>query len=182
MNNKIKLRIISLLLIISMLFTSIELTNIFNNDINAASSSTLAKVYTYSHTGNVQVFSVEESGTYQIELYGAAGGDSGNYGQGTTSYDGGKGGYVSFTTDLTAGQTLYIYAGARGDALGDAGASPGNTNGTTSGGGASFGSRTGAGGGATEIRLDGTNIENRLIVKYGVPSSVPFDFTTFYHC
>ena len=46
-----------------------------------------------------------ESGWYRIELWGAAGGKSGS------SYNGGKGAYVSGIIELNAGDTLYFYVG-----------------------------------------------------------------------
>ena len=134
--------------------------------VNAGSSDTLARVSTYGYTGSVQTYRAPADGTYILEVVGAPGGDSGAD-RGSSSYKGGNGGYVKGSITLRAGETLYVYVGARGDSLGDRGSAPANTNGTDSGGGGSKGRLTGAGGGASEIRLNGTAQGNRLMVAGG---------------
>lgn len=135
-------------------------------DVHASSDGTLAEVHTFSNAG-LNTFGVDKTGTYTVELWGGAGGDSGTNGASDGSAIGGKGGYVKITLDLTVGDNLYMYVGARGDALGNSGFVPGNSNGTTSGGGGGIGGRVGSGGGATEIRLNGQGRNNIVAVAGG---------------
>ena len=131
--------------------------------VNAGSGSTLKQMTTFSYTGNVQSFTVSTAGTYVIELGGGAGGD-GNHGLTT----GGRGGYVKFTTDLSVGDVLYVYVGGRGYSTGwDNVVTAARSNGTTSSGGSAAGPYSAAGGSATEIRLNGTSISNRVAIAGG---------------
>lgn len=138
----------------------------FGNDllnVSAGSGSTLKQVTTFSYTGNVQTFVASVSGTYVIELGGGAGGD-GSFG----STSGGKGGYVKFTTDLSAGDTLYVYVGGRGYSTGwENTVTASRGNGTTSSGGSAAGPYAAAGGSATEVRLNSTSISNRIAIAGG---------------
>ncbi|KKS52789.1 MAG: hypothetical protein UV82_C0005G0039, partial [Candidatus Magasanikbacteria bacterium GW2011_GWD2_43_18] len=87
---------------------------------------------------------------------------SGSQGSANMSYysdAGGKGGRVQATYPVSAGQTLYIYVGER---------LPMYTYGVTAfNGGGSGGSNGGAGGGASDIRLGGTALTDRVIVGAG---------------
>ena len=67
---------------------------------------------TFNFTGNVQTFTVPTTGNYQLEAWGAQGG---NDLDNPTTHFGGRGGYTSGELTLTAGQTLYIYVGSQGD-------------------------------------------------------------------
>ncbi|GBR75597.1 hypothetical protein NO2_0255 [Candidatus Termititenax persephonae] len=98
-------------------------------------------------TGDVQIFTVPEDGTYRLEVCGAQGGNVNNY-------FGGKGGYTKCNISLTTGNTLYVYVGGQGGYNGG-GVSTGNGKGTL------------YGGGATDIRLGGQNLTNRIIVAGG---------------
>ena len=113
---------------------------------------------TFVYTGNVQTFTVDVDGLYELEVYGGKGGGN----SGNTGY-GGNGGYSKGYIELNAGQTLYIVCG-------------GGNNNTYNGGGA--GNRTaysGAGGGATHIAtvtgtlasIGASNIDKILIVAGG---------------
>ena len=62
--------------------------------------------YKYVYTGGYQEFVVPKDGTYQIELWGASGGNA--------SSDSGKGGYVSGQIYLSKGTSLYVYVGEAG--------------------------------------------------------------------
>ena len=59
----------------------------------------------FSYTGNVQTFTVPETGTYKLEVWGAQGG----------STYGGKGGYSYGNISLSAGSTLYVVVGGQGE-------------------------------------------------------------------
>ena len=100
----------------------------------------------FSYTGDEQFYVVPENGSYQIELWGAAG----NYGDTTP----GKGAYTKGIINLTKGTKLYVYVGG--------------FNGYNGGGGSSTNR---SGGGATDIRLtDGTDfdsLKSRIMVAAG---------------
>lgn len=105
------------------------------------------EAWTFSFTGSEQVFTSPCKGNYAVELYGAQGG-------GYDSYIGGKGAYTYGQIRLEKDNNLYIYAGGSG-----------GNNGYNGGG---SGSETQAiGGGATDIRLNSNNIENRIMVAAG---------------
>lgn len=101
----------------------------------------------FAFTNAVQTFTAPKAGTYNIELWGAQGGNS--------TYDnkvqGGLGGYSTGKIALTQGETLSIYVGGQ--------------NGWNGGGAAS--SQTNTGGGATDVRKGGTSLANRIIVAGG---------------
>lgn len=100
--------------------------------------------FTYNYNGSYQEFEAPYGGTYQIQLWGAAGGD----------YDvnllGGRGAYTSGKISLNKGEKFYIYVGSQPSSATT------NTIGGYNGGG---NTPTGkdkdgrAGGGATDIRL-----------------------------
>ena len=92
----------------------------------------------YDYTGNVQSFTAPVTGIYNIELWGAAGGDY-------SSWLGGNGGYTEGKIFLTRGTKLYVYVGNKPTSA--TGGWNGGGNGYTNEG-AGFG-----GGGATDIRL-----------------------------
>ncbi len=136
-------------------------------------------------TGGVQTWSASETGVYVLELWGAQGGRIG-----TDNNTGGRGGYVLGIKELSAGTTLHIYVGGKG---GDSetyidGWVGHNNNGGWNGGGQGAGSRGPGGGGATDIRLGGVNLTNRIIVAggggggfvtaFGFPSAYSFGGNT----
>lgn len=91
----------------------------------------------YGSTGSVQKFVVPNTGEYRIEVWGSQGGDNG-----------GRGGYVSTKVTLLKGSELNMYVG--------------NTSGYNGGGaGSSYG------GGATDVRLNGTALTDRLVSAAG---------------
>ena len=99
---------------------------------------------TFEYTGAVQTHTLE-AGNYIFELWGAAG-----------SKNGGKGGYVRATMILNEPLEMNIYIGGSGDS--------GSYNGGGRSGDINFG---GHGGGATDIRIGGTELVNRIIVAGG---------------
>jgi hypothetical protein len=122
----------------------------------------------YAYTGNVQTFTVSLTGDYQIELWGASGGQ-GKVNNGFNA-NVGLGAYTSGTIHLTAGQTFNIYVAGQG-----ANTTYGNNQPKAAGGyngGGSGGRDTldneggGGGGGATDIRLD-TTLHSRIMVAAG---------------
>ncbi len=111
---------------------------------------------TFNFTGGMQTFTVSVTGYYNIELYGASGGNS------NTAAGYGRGGKVAGTIYLKAGDVLYIFVGGVGkEGVGsDSGGynGGGNATGTFAGGG---------GGGATDIRVGGTSLVDRIMVAGG---------------
>ena len=113
----------------------------------------------YYYIGNYQTFTAPQSGYYKIEAWGAQGGG------------GPKGGYVSGYINLTANDTLYIYAGGKGLSSNSSSGTGGyNGGGSTE---ATSGKRGPTGGGATDIRLvsgtwnNATSLNSRIMVAAG---------------
>lgn len=100
--------------------------------------------YTFNYIGAVQQFTVPDTAYYRFEVWGAQGGSKNN--------NGAKGGYSKGRMYLIKGQTIYIYVGA----------CP-NCNTIWNGGGYS----TYSGGDASDIRIGGTSLSNRVIVAGG---------------
>ena len=121
---------------------------------------------TFNYTGAVQTFTAPVTGAYTLDVYGARGGN-------ITSYyvtSGGLGGRAQGTINLTAGQVINIYVGGQGqDRLGNhpygsCTLTPGGWN----GGGANRSAGNGSpGGGASDIRVGGNALANRVIVAGG---------------
>ena len=65
----------------------------------------------FAYTGGAQTFTVPETGTYKLEVWGAQGG-TGYYNG--TYLSGGLGGYSVGNKNLTAGNVIYIYVGGVG--------------------------------------------------------------------
>jgi hypothetical protein len=107
------------------------------------------------YTGSVQIVTINETGNYSLEVWGASGGND-------AECVGGKGGYAKGKMFLTKGTKLYVYVGGAGkSSLTNA---PGGWNG---GGNAGPVGSSGGGGGATDIRLNGQGLNNRIIVAGG---------------
>jgi len=114
----------------------------------------------YLYTGGPQEFTAPADGTYQIELWGASGGNKG-------PYLGGKGAYTSGYISLKKNQKLYVYVGGSGEKEDTPGY---NGGGSIASGSEPYGS---IGGGATDVRLvDGTwdnfnSLKSRIMVAAG---------------
>lgn len=121
----------------------------------------------FKYTGDVQTFTVKNTGDYKIELWGAQGG---TYGVVT----GGKGAYTSGIIHLTAGDILYFYVGGQ----------PNNGTGGYNGGGNGSGNgQYFGGGGATDVRLvngewnDNASLISRIMVAAGGGGSYYYNAT-----
>jgi trimeric autotransporter adhesin len=117
--------------------------------------ATAQDVTNFDYTGSMQSFVVPATGNYQLEVWGAQGG-------GTTGVEGGKGGYTKGEVHLTAGQTVYIYVGGSGTSR-----TGGGFNGGAEGGVGRNSNDGLKGGGATDLRIGGTALSNRVIVAGG---------------
>ena len=130
---------------------------------------------TFSYTGSLQTWTVPD-GVSSIEVDGYGG--MGGHGSSSWNGRGGFGGRTQATISVTAGNTINIYVGEKGGnttvaggttyepvhnpwTVGDAeggwngGGDPGNTN------------NGGGGGGATDIRIGGTALSDRVYVAGG---------------
>jgi hypothetical protein len=107
----------------------------------------VSSITEYAFTGAVQQKTVTSS-RVQIEVWGAQGGGDNGWSKG------GYGGYGKAIFNVTSGQTLYIYVGGM--------------NGWNGGGGGFA-----PGGGATDIRLGGTTLTDRIIVAGGGGAASP---------
>ncbi|MCF8220151.1 MAG: hypothetical protein K9I97_01585, partial [Cryomorphaceae bacterium] len=131
-----------------------------------SSGTSQAGSQTFNYTGAVQTFTAPAAGTYTLDVYGARGGN-------VTSYyptNGGLGGRSQGTITLTAGQVVYVYVGGQGaDRLGNhpyGGCT--FTAGGWNGGGANRSAGNGTpGGGASDLRVGGQGLANRVIVAGG---------------
>mgnify|MGYP000926751280 CR=1 FL=1 len=118
-------------------------------------------VYNYIYTGAVQTFRVPDGTTsISVDAYGASGTT------GVTFSQTGKGGRVQANLTVTPGATLNIYVGGARQYFG-APMSSGGWNGGGNGPGDYYGGVGFPGGGATDIRIDGTDLSNRVIVAGG---------------
>ena len=137
-----------------------------NTTYYVSSGSAQAGSQTFNYTGSVQTFTAPITGAYTLDVYGARGGN-------ITSYyptNGGLGGRAQGTINLTAGQTINIYVGEQGqDRQGNhpyGGCT--NTPGGWNGGGANQSAGNGSpGGGASDIRVGGNTLADRVIVAGG---------------
>ena len=108
---------------------------------------------TFNYTGGVQTWTVPPGVTsVEIDAYGADGGNSYTANPGV----GGNGGRVQASLNVIPGQILNIYVGQRGQTIYDGPA-------TFNGGGRGSAS----GGGATDIRIGGTSLTDRVLVAGG---------------
>ncbi len=113
---------------------------------------------TFNFTGALQTFTVPVGVTsINISAMGAKGGDA------AVGGIGGNGGTATGTLAVTPGQVLNIYVGGQN---GFNGGGTGAPNGNTTFGGPSPGNAPN-GGGASDIRVGGTSLANRVIVAGG---------------
>lgn len=113
-----------------------------------------ANAQTFTYSGTVQTYTVTQSGTYDIDVFGAAGG-SANSGSGTSA--GGFGAEVNGDVYLAAGTQLEIVAGGEGGL--------GVTYQTTSTSSTTYYAGGGGGGSFVYISENGNN--NPLIIAGG---------------
>ena len=131
---------------------------------------------TFRYTGRARTWRVPAGVTRaSFDVFGAAGG--GNDVVGLPIIRGGKGGHTSAEIKVTPGEVLHIFVGGKGrDGASTLGLPPrhGSRGGFNGGGNGGFnpfnhqlGSGGGGGGGASDIRVGGTHLANRVIVAGG---------------
>ena len=124
--------------------------------------------HTFSYTGTVQSVTIPEGAVAaKLEVWGAQGGGQ-PFVTNSQAGVGGKGGYSVGTMSLQGNETLRVYVGGHGGSTGDG---TGRGEGGWNGGGCTYTSSSGdpanGGGGATDIRLNGTTYYDRIIVAGG---------------
>ena len=144
-----------------------ESLNALNQPVVAAS----ANAQTFAYTGAPQTYTVPAGvTTLRVEALGASGGNS-IYGFNTINTVGGAGARVRTTLAVVPGQVLTIYVGGVGTTSprdGGGGGYNGGGNGGSRGGPDNWPYRSsGGGGGATDIRVGGTALANRVLVAGG---------------
>ena len=82
----------------------------------AHSSVSSSGSQTFSYTGSQQTFAVPSGvTTITIKMWGAQGGSGGYYSYSSSCGTGGKGGYSTGNLSVTAGSTVYVYVGGKGE-------------------------------------------------------------------
>ncbi len=126
---------------------------------------------TFPFSGDYYQWSAPVTGTYTFQVWGAQGGNAGY--NGTSLSAGALGGFASGQKVLTVGDTVYIYVGGQGEGQASTSFSDFLAGGFNGGGIGQNGktgtanNRAAGGGGATDIRLVGNALSNRVIVAGG---------------
>ena len=142
------------------------ITSIFTFCSLAAVQAFAQTTQTFNYTGSVQQFTVPSCVTsVTVDLKGAGGGNGVDPSFNAMA-NGGKGGRVQATITVSPGDILYIYVGGAGGNGVNSGGLPGY-NGGGQGGWRTDGYRGGGGGGASDIRLNGTALNNRIFIAAG---------------
>jgi sugar lactone lactonase YvrE len=121
--------------------------------------------YEFVHTGSLQNFTVPiYASSVFVDIYGAAGGSQPN---GVPGY----GARVQTTIPVNPGDVLHIFIGGQGTTSFVSGSSPGPIKGGWNGGGRGYDNSCIApgsgGGGASDIRIGGTSLSDRVVVAGG---------------
>ncbi len=127
----------------------------------------MSQTKSFSYTGGQQSWIVPNGVTsINATLYGAKGADATYSNPG----DGGKGGKVQANLPVTPGQTLYFFVGNTPTCPNCAG---------WNGGGNGSSGNSGGGGGASDIRTNGINLSNRILVAAGGGGGGCYCFSTY---
>lgn len=115
----------------------------------------------YNYTGDIQVLNITQSGLYEFNLSGAKGG------AGAANQQGGAGGTTYGRVNLNIGDVVYLYVGGMGYSISNV-YYGGWNGGGDAGSYLSTPSYTGGGGGGgTDIRVNGQEFSNRVLVAGG---------------
>ncbi len=127
-----------------------------SNAVQGGGPPTITDSVTY--TGGISTWTVPCGVTsINITAYGAQGGNGATGGNNATGGFGGLGGAVQATMSVTPGQVLNIFVGGAGT----------QPTGGFNGGGNGGSTNAGGGGGATDIRINGTSLNERVLVAGG---------------
>jgi VCBS repeat-containing protein len=142
------------------------------NQINSEYAGTnLANSVTINSPG-VQEWVVPVTATYEIEVWGAQGGSGGWYSIQNYSSTGGLGGYAKGSITLSAGTRIYLHVGQQGEGYPTSSTKMENLTarkgGWNGGGNNSISNYPGTGGGgASDVRIGGISLTDRVIVGGG---------------
>lgn len=118
----------------------------------------------FDTTNDYYLWNAPASGSYTFQVWGAQGGSALNT-NGTVAETGPRGGYATGNYTLTSGQTLYLYVGGQGaGSTSQKTAIAGGFNGGGIGYNGDANARAASGGGASDIRIGGNALSNRVIV------------------
>ena len=120
------------------------------NTIYKSTTNSALASHTFNYTGEEQIFTVPINGTYKIEAWGAQGGGA----------NGGKGGYSSGIIQIGKGEKIKVFVGGAGNSTGVGGYNGGGNAGVLV-------TNNDGGGGATDIRINNININDRILVAGG---------------
>jgi hypothetical protein len=122
---------------------------------------------TFSFTGSLQTFTVPSCvGQVSIDMAGAAGANAIDVNP--LNSVGGRGGRITGVLTVTPGQVFNIYVGSAGNATtGVGGYNGGGNGGLSSAGTGCNGGFAGGGGGASDIRIGGITLSDRVVVAGG---------------
>jgi hypothetical protein len=121
----------------------------------------------FENTGDYYLWEAPTDGTYTFRVWGAQGGSALST-TGMVEQAGPRGGYASGNYVLTTGQAVYLYVGGQGSGIITLYASiPGGFNGGGIGQNGDANGRAASGGGASDIRIGGNSLSNRVIVAGG---------------
>ena len=131
----------------------------------------------FPYTGDYYSWTVPTTGAYTLELWGAQGGDAGY--NGTVMQAGGNGGYSKGNIILTATNAIHVYVGGKGEGAESTSTSQSLAGGWNGGGlgyngSATTDTRGAGGGGASDVRVSGNALANRVIVAGGGGGGVKF--------
>ena len=158
---------IILIILISIGYSSYALFSFTKTSSNVIEGKVGKINYTtnFSYTGECTTYIAKSDGYYNLEVWGAQGG---NY---NTTYVGGLGGYSKGIVHLTKGTTLYVCVGGQPQTVTTTKtAVPGGFNGGGNGFNRDYSSTYTygqAGGGATDIRIGQNSLYARVIVAGG---------------
>jgi PKD repeat protein len=140
-------------------YSVVGITNTDTFYVTAHSPKTQMVSTTFNFNGSVQQYTVPAGVTsILVDVRGAKGGNATN----ASSGPGGLGGRVQTTLSVTPGQVLNLYVGGQGSpGTGSWQWNPGGYN------GGGQGRMQGGGGGASDIRMNGTSLNDRVVVAGG---------------
>lgn len=140
------------------------------SSIPSSSSLRTGDILNCPYSGSAKSIALPK-GTYKLECWGAQGGNGANIHSGFDDISGavgGKGGYSTGILTLSSSQTVYLYAGGKGGCISSsANDYTGGFNGGGTGGVSGSMSRSGGGGGASDIRIGSNSLYARVIVAGG---------------